>query len=153
MVTTQGCLTINRHLFASGMDETKPEIYIWEKKVRCCKYIWDTKYDSKYVQIKTYHDQTCGWGYNSTMFLILLLNVLVIALLFLLMNSNPGQKWLESQLPVYQEPKVHIYKHQDAQYVGQEKRYPETRESSELPKIIKTAKTVDKSLITHNPQQ
>ena len=68
-------------------------------------------------------------------------DALVITLLSLLMNGNPGQKWLESQLPVYQELKVHIYKHQDVQYMEQEKRYdPETKESSEPPKI-KTAKT------------
>jgi hypothetical protein len=94
------------------------------------------------MQIKTYREQTRGWGYNSTIFLILL-NVLVIALIFLLTNSNPSQKWLEN--PLYQEPKVHTYEHQDTQYAEQEKRYPETREPSEPPKIFRTAKIVEKS--------
>ena len=99
------------------------------------------------MQIKTYREQTRGWGYNSTMFLILL-NVLVIALIFLLMNGNPGQKW-----QLYQEPKVRTYEHQDTQYVEQGKRYPETREPSEPPKIFRTAKVVEKSLMTRDPRQ
>jgi hypothetical protein len=88
------------------------------------------------MQTKTYHEQTRGWGYHSTMFLILL-NVLVIALIFLLMNGNPGQKWLENRL--YQEPKVHTYEHQDTQ-AQYETRKPleETRKPLEPPTIVYT---------------
>jgi thioredoxin reductase len=49
IVTTQGCSTIDRHIFATGTDETKPEVHIWEKKVRYCKYICNAKYDFKYA--------------------------------------------------------------------------------------------------------
>ena len=31
----QACSTTNRHLIASGTDQKKPIIYIWEKKVGC----------------------------------------------------------------------------------------------------------------------
>jgi hypothetical protein len=52
----QGCSTRDRHLIATGADENKPEIYIWEKKV--LYKICDTKYKLK---VMNYADQDIPW--------------------------------------------------------------------------------------------
>ena len=103
------------------------------------------------TRTKTYRGRHLGWGYNHPVIFLILLNVIVIVLIFFQMYGDP-RNWKLLETQSYKEPEVRTraYKVQNTQleYGEQEKRYTETKESSEST-LIKTAtrKIVDKSLI------